>query len=659
MRLVQLTVLFALTVTLVSTQSYSNFGLGDERHTLEASDFLRQYEVQSVGSCKALVTAQWDYATNVTTGGAAYAASEQSRYDKFVRSAWRRAESSVHWRSLSVSQPRIYRQFLRLAMRARETSAGLTDETAKEMENLLSEMRDIHSKSHVCPAPGLENAIAVLTGNYNNLYSSPLQRCSLHLDPELVSILKTSRDPVMLTFAWKSWRDVVGPPSKPRFLRLVELSNIAARRNGYRDAGEQWRVEFEQDIAPGAGPGLEQAAASAWAQIEPLYRQLHTYVRRKLSVRYGEDLVRPRGPIPAHLLGNMWSQSWTAVEEFVMPYPFKRLPDVSAELSRQGYTPLSLLQVAEQWFTSLGLPAMPNEFWRKSIIQKPLDRPILCSSSAWDFCDGIDYRLKMCASPTYADFVSAHHELAHVQYYMHYAAQPPLFREGANPAFHEAVGEMVTLTVTNPDHLQRLGLFAGNNSSDEEIHINYLMRIALEKLAFVPYSYIVDLWRWKVFSGEYSAKELNERWWQLRLGIQGIAPPVRRSERDFDIAAKKHVVTHRPYIGYMVSSLLQFQILQALCRTAGHRGNLHRCDLQNRREAGKLLSQLMSSGSSKPWPEVLRDLTGGDQALLDPRALLEYFTPLEQWLRVQNGREGLERWDLNDPGMRKDHIYPR
>ncbi|XP_059473933.1 angiotensin-converting enzyme-like [Neocloeon triangulifer] len=649
MRVLGLQVLLsALAAARVAAQSY-NFGLqGEERHISEANEFLRQYEVQSVGACKALVTAQWDYATNVTTRGAEYAAAEQSRFDKFVRSAWRRAESSVHWRALSVSQPRIYRQFLRLGMRARET-AGLPDDLAKEMQDVLSEMRDIQSKSHVCPAPGLENAIAVLTGNYNNLYSTPLQRCSLHLDPELVSILKTSRDPVMLAFAWKSWRDVVGPPSRPRFVRLVELSNTAAKRNGFRDVGEQWRSEFDQDLLPGTGPNVMEAAGAAWAQIEPLYRQLHAYVRRKLAQQYGEGVVRPRGPIPAHLLGNMWSQSWAAVEDLVTPFPFKRLPDVSAEMARQGYTPLGLLQVAEQWFTSLGLPSMPADFWRKSIIQKPLDRPVLCGSSAWDFCDGVDYRLKMCATPTYADLVAAHHELAHVQYYMHYAAQPTLFREGANPALHEAVGEMVTLAVTNPDHLQRLGLFPGNNSNDEEIHMNYLMRVALEKLAFVPYSYIIDLWRWKIFSGEFGYKEMNERWWQLRLGIQGVAPPAKRSERDFDAAAKKHVVTHKPYIGYMVSSLLQFQMLQALCRAAGHRGHLHRCELQNRREAGKLLSQVMSSGSSKAWPEVLRELTGGDSALLDPRAMLEFFTPLEQWLRVQNGREGLEPWDLNDP----------
>jgi peptidyl-dipeptidase A len=121
------------------------------------------------------------------------------------------------------------------------------------------------------------------------------------------------------------------------------FKNKTRHRAGFRDAGEQWRNEFEQDIQPGSGLGLEQAAASAWSQIEPLYRQLHTYVRRKLAVRYGENLVRPRGPIPAQLLGNMWAQSWSAVEDFVMPYPFKRLPDVSAELLRQGYTPLGLV----------------------------------------------------------------------------------------------------------------------------------------------------------------------------------------------------------------------------------------------------------------------------------------------------------------------------
>ncbi|KAF4522697.1 hypothetical protein B566_EDAN012714 [Ephemera danica] len=571
-------------------------------HVDDASSFLRQYDVQAMAACQSLVTAQWDYATNVTEKGAELA-----------------------------------------------------------MQELLRELRDIYSRTLVCPAPGTEFALSGLV-SAAAAATRTSHRCTLRLDPELTGIMRTSRDPPLLSFAWRAWRDAVGPPSKHRYIRLVQLSNIAARRNGFRDVGEQWRAEFEQDISSGLGTGLMEAAARAWHRLEPLYRQLHAYVRRRLAVYYGAALVKHRAPIPAHLLGNMWAQSWSGIEDLVMPFPNKKLPDVSLELSRQGYTPLGMLQVAESWFTSIGLPAMPEDFWRRSILHRPTDRPILCGASAWDFCDGRDYRIKMCANPSFSDFISAHHELAHVQYYMHYATQPTLFRDGANPALHEAVGEMVGLAVTSPDHLQFLGLFPGNQTNDEEVHLNYLMRLALDKIAFIPFSYLVDLWRWRVFAGEWEANELNERWWQLRVTLQGVAPPVKRSPVDFDPATKRHIATHRPYIGYMVSGLLQFQLFQALCRASGHRGELHRCDLQNRREAGRLLSQIMSMGASKPWPEILSVINGGVPAqLMDPEALIEFFQPLEQWLRVQNGRDGLEGWDVTglESGRRKYNVDPR
>ncbi|GLH13914.1 Angiotensin-converting enzyme [Gryllus bimaculatus] len=197
-------------------------------------------------------------------------------------------------------------------------------------------------------------------------------------------------------------------------------------------------------------------------------------------------------------------------------------------------------------------------------------------------------RIKQCTAVTQEDLLALHHEMAHVQYYMAYADQPVVFRTGANPGFHEALGDAMALFAGNPKHLQRIGLLA-NITDDHESQINYLMGLALEKVAYLPFAYIVDIWRWGVQAGRWGAHDMNARWWELRLRHQGVVPPVARAEHDFDPGAKYHVAADMPYVRYFVGLVLQFQFLEALCLAAGHYGPLHECDIYRSREAGRLL----------------------------------------------------------------------
>ncbi|PSN37551.1 Angiotensin-converting enzyme [Blattella germanica] len=386
-----------------------------------------------------------------------------------------------------------------------------------------------------------------------------------------------------------------------------------------------------------------RATSFTWTRLpDPVVRrQLHM-----LAIEGRSSLPEDR----FNEVWNMWAQNWKNLADMVMPFPGKPVVDVSSEMLRQGYTPLRMFQLAEEFFTSLGLKPMPPEFWHHSMLEKPLDREVVCRASAWDFCNHKDYRIKQCTTVTMDDLLTIHHEMAHIQYYLQYADQALLFREG----FHEAVGDAITLSVSNPRHLQRIGLL-NNVTDDYETSMNYLLTTALEKVAYLPFAYIVDQWRWGLFAGDWNIDDMNAQWWELRLRHQGVIPPVTRTEKDFDPAAKYHIPADMPYMRvflpiddtfyrYFVSLVLQFQLHQALCEAAGHFGPLHTCTIYRSREAGRLLGEVLALGSSRPWSEAIRIMTRGRTDKLDARPLLEYFKPLSMWLSVQNRDESLVGW---------------
>ena len=101
-------------------------------------------------------------------------------------------------------------------------------------------------------------------------------------------------------------------------------------------------------------------------------------------------------------------------------------------LLTQGYTPKKMFQLAEEFFTSLGLLPNPPEFWSGSVIEKPNDKEMVCHASAWDFCNGKDVRIKQCTFVNMEDLITVHHEMGHVQYFLQYKDLPIVYRAGAN-----------------------------------------------------------------------------------------------------------------------------------------------------------------------------------------------------------------------------------
>nr|XP_020730930.1 angiotensin-converting enzyme-like isoform X2 [Odocoileus virginianus texanus] len=453
----------------------------------------------------------------------------------------------------------------------------------------------------------------------------------LPLEPDLEEVMATSRDQKELLWAWQGWRDAVGRQLRMTFERYVQLSNKAAKLNGYQDMGALWRSKYESD-------SLQEDLEQLFQELQPLYLNLHAYVRRALYRFYGPELIDLRGPIPAHVLGNMWAQSWVNILDLALPFPEKPPEDITKIMQGQHWKPEKMFQEAEKFFTSMGMLSTPPEFWTNSMMERPTDgREVECHASAWDFYNGQDFRIKKCTEVTIEDLLSIFHQMGHIQYFLQYKNLSVIFRTGANPAFEEAVGSVVTLSASSHKYLLNRGLLSQQHQDKEE-EVNFLMSVALEKIAFIPFAYLMDLFRWKVFDGTIEKDMYNQEWWNLRLKYQGLCPPVPRSEEDFDPGAKFHISASLPYIRYFLSLVLQFQFHEALCKASGHMGPLHRCDIYNSKEAGKLLEDVLKLGSSKPWPEVLEKMTG--ETKVSTKALMTYFKPLLNWLVTENVRQG-------------------
>lgn len=443
---------------------------------------------------------------------------------------------------------------------------------------------------------------------------------------QLSEVLVKSRNYDELLDAWTGWR-TVAPSYKKQYSRFVELANAGARAYGFSDAGASWKSGYDMPAE-----NFEAEVERLWSQVEPLYKSLHCKVRTDLAKHYGQHKVPLNQPIPAHLLGNMWSQQWGSIYDLVTPYPGVGDLDVTAALVNSKMDAVAIAKTAENFFTSLGMQSLPQSFWEKSMLTKPRDREVVCHASAWTMDAKDDVRIKECIEPTEIEFETIHHELGHIYYFLAYKDKPYLFQNGANDGFHEAIGDTIVLSMT-PGYLKTIGLIDKVENNQRAV-INQQMKLALDKIAFLPFGKIIDQWRWQVFSGKVKPDEYNKSWWDLVNQYQGIRSAVPRSENDFDAGAKYHVAANVPYTRYFIAHILQFQFHKALCDAAGFTGPLHECSIYNSKEAGEKLQALLAAGASKPWQDILEDAIGTRE--MDASAILDYFAPLQAWLDEQN-----------------------
>ena len=575
----------------------------ESTQTKDPVEFLRNVEAESLELDKEVGAAYWVRSTHITPDTGILAA--------------KAGERQLAFQSRVIEQARDYKGLPMDAETARGielilrgSSLPAPDDAAKraELSQLATDLEGMYGAGEYCDP--------------NNDACSTL--------PELENILAKSRDYSEQLNAWTGWR-TVSPPMRPMYERFVELANEGAREVGAKDLGDLWKGGYDMGVAE-----FEQESERLWSQVEPLYEELHCHVRAQLGAKYGEDLVPSNGPIPAHLLGNMWSQSWGNIYDLLEPYPGVASLDVNKALVDQEYDAVRMTETAEAFFTSLGLPELPDSFWQNSMLTKPADRDVVCHASAWDLDNGNDPRIKQCVEVNEEQLSTLHHELGHIYYYLMYKEQRPLFKGGAHDGFHEAIGDTIVLSMT-PAYLKEKGLVPEVTRS-EQATINEQMKLALDKIAFLPFGKLIDQWRWQVFSGEITPENYNAGWWELRTRYQGIAPAVARTEADFDPGAKFHIPGNTPYTRYFLSHVMQFQFHKALCEAAGNTGPLHDCSIYDNKAAGDKLGQMLSMGASQPWPEAMYALTG--QRTMDASAIIDYFQPLMGWLQEQNkGRQ--------------------
>jgi len=479
--------------------------------------------------------------------------------------------------------------------------------------------------------PGAAGEVARLNTKLDSIYSTgkfTRNGKTLTLN-DAEDVLADSRDPAELKAVWEGWHSV-SPPMKGDYAKLAGLLNEGSRGLGFKDTGALWRSGY--DMSPDAFAAEEDRL---WKQVEPFYRNLHCYVRARISEKYGVAVQPRTGPIRADLLGNMWAQEWGHIYDVVQPKGITSSYSLDKLLTDKGYDAVKMVKTGEGFYSSLGQAPLPQTFWERSLIVRPKDREVVCHASAWDLDDKTDIRIKMCTKVGAEDFQTVHHELGHNYYQRAYAGQPFLFKNGANDGFHEAIGDFVGLSAFTPTYLKQIGLLQTVPGEDEDIP--FLLKMALDKIAFLPFGLMVDKWRWQVFDGSVAPAQYNDAWWALKLKYQGITPPGPRPADAFDPGAKYHVAAGVPYARYFMAHIYEFQFQRAACAQAGWKGPLHRCSVYGEKAVGQKLNAMLALGQSQPWPQTLAVFTGETRA--DAGGVIDYFKPLDAWLTQQNKGE--------------------
>ena len=443
-------------------------------------------------------------------------------------------------------------------------------------------------------------------------------------------IIDSSRNPDELLKAWTGWREI-GKPMKDKYLRMVEIGELGAKDLGYDGLTDLWFSKYDM-------PAEDFLADTdrVWEEVKPLYDALQCHVRDKLNEEYGNDVVPPEGMLPAHILGNMWGQSWANIYDIVFEEnPNTESIDLTSIIQERDLTEIEMVEIAEDFFLSLGFDPLPDTFWERSLFVKPQDRNVVCHASAWDLDPATkDIRIKMCIEKNAEDFVTIHHELGHIFYYQAYNDLPSVYRSGANDGFHEAVGDLLALSIT-PDYLTQIGFVTEEKAeAAEQDPIALLMKQALDGVVSLPWTLMLDKWRSGVFTGEITKDNLNSSWWELREKYQGIASPMERGEEYFDPGAKYHIPGNTPYTRYYLAKIMQYQFHEALCNEMGFEGPLHECSIYNNPGAGVKIRDMLAMGQSKPWQDAFEALTG--ERALSGTSILNYYKPLQEWLEKEN-----------------------
>ncbi|KAM4701859.1 angiotensin-converting enzyme 2 [Discoglossus pictus] len=596
-------------------------GSGKTQNVLQdAKDFLNWFDKEAVPLYHQSALAQWEYNTNITDENAQKMSEEGAKWSAFYSKA---SDNASTFPLDQITDTNIKLQLIFLGEKG---TSVLPPEKYTRLNKILNEMSTIYSTETLCKNDGSNEC--------------------LPLEPGLDRIMSESTDYQERLWAWEGWRAEAGKKMRPLYEEYVQLENEAAKLNGYADYGDYWRGNYETITTDAkyaySRSDLIRDVERTFQEIQPLYKELHAYVRGKLQETYGSKYISSTGSLPAHLLGDMWGRFWTNLYPLVVPYPDKESIDVTPAMVSQGWTVERMFKEAEIFFKSVGLFPLNSNFWTNSMLEEPGDgRKVVCHPTAWDL--GMDdFRIKMCTKINMEDFLTVHHELGHIQYDMAYSNLPMVLRDGGNEGFHEAVGEIMSLSAATPKHLKSLHLLPDTFVQDKETDINFLLRQALTIVATLPFTYMLEEWRWNVFRGEIPTNQWMKTWWDMKRDLVGVMSHYPHDESYCDPAALFHVANDYSFIRYYTRTIYQFQFQEALCKAANHVGPLHTCDITNSTEAGAKLRAMLELGKSQPWTLALENIAGVTK--MDANPLLNYFEPLYEWLKQNNKENGRQSY---------------
>jgi peptidyl-dipeptidase A len=562
----------------------------------EAQKFIEQYTAEWLQLLYAYNQASWNSNTKIVEGDETNARAENAALEKLT--------------AFTGSKENIERATALLKQQDK-----LTPLQVKQLKGILYQAAEYPEIAKDL----VKERIAAETAQTAKLYGFDFKIDGKSVTPNQIDdILRTSNDPIERRKAWEASKEV-GRVLKDGLSNLQRLRNATVRPLGYSSF-----INYQISDYGLSGPEMLELLDKFNRELRPLYRELHTYARYELAKRYKQPVP---DQLPADWLPNRWAQDWSALVQ---------VEGMNVDDALKPKTAEWVVQQAEQFYVSLGFPPLPKSFYEKSSLYPP---PANASykknthASAWHLDRQADIRSLMSVEPNAEWYETAHHELGHIYYYASYTNPqvPPLLREGANRAYHEAIGTLIGLAATQRPFLEGRGLAPKGARVDET---QALLREALNYVAYMPFATgTMTRFEYDLYENNLPKDQYNKRWWELALKYQGVVPPSPRGEEYCDACTKTHINDDAAqYYDYAIANVILFQLHDHIARKI-LKQDPHATNYYGSREVGDFLRKIMSPGASRDWREVLKETTGED---LSAKAMLRYFEPLMSYLKKVN-----------------------
>jgi len=432
-------------------------------------------------------------------------------------------------------------------------------------------------------------------------------------------ILKTETNLQKRLDAWEASKEV-GKGLKAGLVNLRRLRNETVQALDYPDYFSYQVSDYGLTTSD-----MMDMMKRLNQELRPLFRELHTYARYELAKKYGVKEIPDY--LPAHWLPNRWGQDWSSMLD---------VEGLNVDSILSTKSPDWIVKEGEALYKSLGFPALPESFWLKSnLYPYPADSTLKKNNhaSAWHLDLDRDVRSLMSVEPNAEWFETSNHELGHIYYYLAYTTPdvPPVLRNGANRAFHEALGSMMGMAAMQKPYLAGRGLIPADTKTDS---IQIMLKEALNFAVFIPFAAgTMSEFEKALYADNLPESEFNNKWWALVKQYQGIVPPNERGDQLCDACTKTHINDDAAqYYDYALSYVILFQLHQHIAEKILHQPPTATNYFGNK-EIGDFLKKLMSTGATKNWRDVMKEATGED---MNAKSLVRYFDPLMTWLKKQN-----------------------